>query len=114
MAFGIIRRVFHRLRVRKEANTRQIFGYYSNGRKRFADPMDIAMALQTDEKYTPLHLKKARNLEAESMEIVAEAAARAFDMQRLDRETGKGSTIAELIGLVEAFDMWCFQLQKKT
>ena len=118
-------RYFHLKRANKEEVARQIFAYQSRVksskgfnttvfRTRYADPMMIALALQSDPGYTPEHLRRAKTHEAESLEIVAKAAARAFQIDRLDEETGEGATMAELIGLVDAFDLWCFQLQKKT
>ena len=107
-------RYFHLKRANKEEVARQIFAYQSRDKTRYADPMMIALALQSDPGYTPEHLRRAKTHEAASLEIVAKAAARAFQIDRLDEETGEGATMAELIGLVDAFDLWCFQLQKKT
>lgn len=107
-------RYFHIKRAKKEEVARQIFAYQAREKTRYADPMMVAMALQSDPSYTPDHLRRAKEHNAESLEIVAKAAARAFQVSRLDEDTGEGATIAELVGLVDAFDLWCFQLQKKT
>lgn len=110
----MIRRWLHRRRLRAENKNRNIFTYVASGEKRYADPMAIALALKFDKRYTEQHLQQAKNLDPASMEIVAQAAERAFGIPRLDESTGEGLTISELIGLVDAFDLWCFQLQKKT
>lgn len=101
-------------RARREHLQRCIFSYETHQGTRHADPMQIAMALKTDPDYLPRHLDEALQNDPVSMEIVANAASRAFGIQRLDESTGNGMTIAELIGLVDAFDLWCFRLQKKT
>lgn len=101
-------------RVRREEHHKQIFCYEFRGKRRYADPMAICLSLQIDKDYTPEHLRKAKQAQPLSMEIVADAATRAFAVTRLDTETGEGMTVAELVGLVDAFDLWCYQLQKKT
>lgn len=100
--------------MRKQEHAKQIFAYETEQKTRYADPMEVCLLLASDENYTPEHLRKAKKCEPASMEIVAQAAARAFNVQRLDTATGKGMTIAELVGLVDAFDLWCWHLQKKT
>lgn len=110
----MLRRWLRERRVRQEEHNRQIFCYECRGKKRYADPMAICLALQVDKEYTPEHLRKAKRAEPISMEIVAEAATKAFDVPRLDTATGQGMTFAELVGLVDAFDLWCYHLQKKT
>lgn len=101
-------------RARREQLKRCIFSYQTHQGTRHADPMQIAMALKTDQEYLPRHLDEALNNDPIAMEIVAKAAARAFAVSRLDEATGEGMTIGELIGLVDAFDLWCYRLQKKT
>lgn len=109
---------FRRFRTKRAAASeevaRQIFAYESRGKKRYCDPLMVAMALQTDARFTNEHLRKAKKHDPESLEIVAAAGARAFQVERLNGENGQGATVAELVGLVDAFDLWCFQLQKKT
>ncbi len=101
-------------RVRREQLQRCIFTYETQQGTRHGDPMQIAMALKTDADYLPRHLDEALKNDPISMEIVANAASRAFGIPRLKEATGDGMTIAELIGLVDAFDLWCYRLQKKT
>jgi len=111
----MFKRFLLRRRVQNEQAARRIFAYFVDGKKRYADPMEVALSLQMDAVYTPEHLTRAKKThDPESMEVCAQAAAKAFDLNRLDPETGTGATIAELIGLIDAFDTWCFVLQKKT
>jgi len=97
----------------QEERCRQIFEYQTRDGTRYCDPLLVAMALETDPNYTDDHLARAKRHDPVSLEVVANAAVRAFNVQRLNQD-GEGATVAELIGLVDAFDLWCFQLQKKT
>ena len=97
-----------------EERARQIFEFQAADGTRYCDPMMVALALSFDSKFKPEHLDKAKNGHPESMEIVAAAGSRAFKLERLNESTGEGHTVAQLIGLVDAFGLWCFQLQKKT
>lgn len=100
--------------IKKEERARQIFEFETEEGTRYCDPMMVALALSFDAEFKPEHLEKAKTGNPQSMEIVAAAGARAFSLSRLDPASGKGQTVAQLIGLVDAFDLWCFQLQKKT
>ncbi|MAI41346.1 MAG: hypothetical protein CMP95_02695 [Gammaproteobacteria bacterium] len=100
--------------AKQEERARQIFEFETEEGTRYCDPMMVALALSFDAEFKPEHLERAKNGNPQSMEVVAAAGARAFKLDRLDPATGKGQTVAQLIGLVDAFDLWCFQLQKKT
>lgn len=101
-------------RAGNEERARAIFSYETRQGTRHCDPLLVAMALQTDPEYKPEHLVKAKQQDPVCLEIVANAAARAFQVKRLSSADDTGMTIAELLGLLDAFDLWCFQLQKKT
>ncbi len=100
--------------AKQEERARQIFEFQTEQGTRYCDPMMVALALSFDAEFKPEHLSQAKSGNPQSMEIVAAAGARAFNLSRLDPETGEGQTVAQLIGLVDAFDLWCFQLQQKT
>lgn len=101
-------------RAEAEERARQIFEYELRGKKHACDPMMVALALSFDAEYKPEHLEKAQSHDPVCLELCASAAARVFKLERFSEENTEGATIAELIGLLHAFDLWCYQLQKKT
>lgn len=101
-------------RAEAEERARQIFEFQLRGKKYAADPMMVALALTYDAEYKQEHLEKAQSHDPLSLEVCASAAARVFKLDRFTSENQDGATIAELVGLLHAFDLWCYQLQKKT
>lgn len=112
--FRWLRKKRVQVQAAREESTRQIFEFQTRTGTKYCDPLLVAMALHTDEHYAPEHLQKAKQHDPLALEIVANAASRAFQVPRLNGENGDGCTVAELVGLVDAFDLWCYQLQKKT
>lgn len=101
-------------RAETEEQARQIFEFELRGKKHAVDPMMVALALSFDGEYKPEHLEKAESHDPISLEVCANAAARVFKIDRFSESNTAGATIAELVGLLHAFDIWCYQLQKKT
>lgn len=101
-------------RAETEEKARQIFEFELRGKKHAVDPMMVALALSFDENYKPEHLEKAKLHDPISVEVSANAASRAFKISRFQDWNTDGATVAELVGLLDAFDLWCYQLQKKT
>lgn len=91
---------------------RAIFRYRDGRKIRSIDPIAVALALHAHPRFLPTHLAEAAGGDAEAMETVAQAACDVFGVAPFNGQSGL--TIAELIELMLAFDVYCLALKKNT
>ena len=91
---------------------RAIFRYRDGSKIRSIDPIAVALALHAHPKFLPSHLHEAASGDPSAMAIVSHAACDVFGVRPFDGKSGL--TVAELIELMLAFDVYCLALKKNT
>lgn len=92
----------------------RIFSYFDGEKYRTIDPVQVLNSLNSHPRYVPeRHYHAAvRECKIDAMEIVGAAVCDAFGVQAYN--DGKGLTIAERLGLLSTFYLYCEAVKKNT
>lgn len=102
-----------RLFRRQGRPKRKIFAYHDGVRRRWADPIAIWRAIESDPEFDPTrHFGEMDRGEGESFEIAGRMARRAFSLPAYDDRTGKGLTEFEAMSLLWRFIAYSEELKK--